>query len=164
MALTVLIPFNTKYYPNKFYGAIIALFLGKNYPVHHKSTKYILLMQEILSKKEIGERIKNLRIKNGLSQAFIANILNLSRSNYSQIELGNQYPSFNTLHEIASYYSKTYDWLLHGTDVKPANESPAKIDLILNDLETSFRTFTSSLKKLEQELNHIKARRAKVRA
>ncbi|WP_316813820.1 helix-turn-helix transcriptional regulator [Pedobacter heparinus] len=120
-------------------------------------------MQEILSKKEIGERIKDLRIKNGLSQAFIANILNLSRSNYSQIELGNQYPSFNTLHEIASYYSRTYDWLLHGTDAKPASESPAKIDVILNDLETSFRNFTSSLKKLEQELNHIKARRAKVR-
>jgi len=134
-----------------------------NYPVHHKSTKYILLMQEILSKKEIGERIKDLRTQHNLSQAFIANILNLSRSNYSQIELGNQYPSFNTLHEIARYYSKTYDWLLHGTDAKAATENPAKIDVILNDLETSFRSFTSSLKKLEQELNHIKSRRAKVR-
>ena len=120
-------------------------------------------MQEILSKKEIGERIKDLRTQHNLSQAFIANILNLSRSNYSQIELGNQYPSFNTLHEIARYYSKTYDWLLHGTDAKAATENPAKIDVILNDLETSFRSFTSSLKKLEQELNHIKSRRAKVR-
>jgi transcriptional regulator with XRE-family HTH domain len=121
-------------------------------------------MQEILSKKEIGERIKDLRLKNTLSQAFIANILNLSRSNYSQIELGNQYPSFNTLHEIARYYSKSYEWLLHGLDPKLAGEGPvAKIDLILNDLETSFQRFTSSLKKLEQELNHIKSRRAKVR-
>ncbi|MNL04891.1 HTH-type transcriptional regulator Xre [compost metagenome] len=120
-------------------------------------------MEEILSKKEIGVRIKDLRVTNGLSQAFIAGILNLSRSNYSQIELGNQYPSFNTLHEIARYYSKTYDWLLHGSDPKPAADSPAKIDVILNDLETSFRSFTMSLKKLEQELNHIKSRRAKVR-
>lgn len=122
-------------------------------------------MEEILSKKDIGERIRVLRINNGLSQAFIANILNLSRSNYSQIELGNQYPTFNTLHEIARYYSKTYEWLLHGEEpVKASTEHPAKIDLIINDLENSFRSFTMSLKKLEQELNHIKSRRAKVRA
>lgn len=121
-------------------------------------------MQEILSKKEIGERIKDLRVKNTLSQAFIANVLKLSRSNYSQIELGNQYPSFNTLHEIARYYSKSYEWLLHGPDPKLTNEEPvAKIDLILNDLETSFKSFTNSLKKLEQELNHIKSRRTKIR-
>ncbi|MDR6782875.1 transcriptional regulator with XRE-family HTH domain [Pedobacter africanus] len=122
-------------------------------------------MEEILSKKDIGERIRVLRITNGLSQAFIANILNLSRSNYSQIELGNQYPTFNTLHEIARYYSKTYEWLLHGEEPpKSATEHPAKIDLIINDLETSFRSFSMSLKRLEQELNHIKSRRAKVRA
>lgn len=122
-------------------------------------------MEEILSKKDIGERIRVLRITNGLSQAFIANILNLSRSNYSQIELGNQYPTFNTLHEIARYYSKTYDWLLHGEEpAKASAEHPAKIDLIINDLETSFRSFNMSLKRLEQELNHIKSRRAKVRA
>ena len=117
-------------------------------------------MQEILSKKEIGERIKELRVNSGLSQAFIANILSLSRSNYSQIELGNQYPSFNTLHEIARYYGKTYDWLLHG-DSAETIEAPAKIGLILSDLENAFKSFTSSLKKLEHELNHIRAKKYK---
>ncbi|TKC62250.1 helix-turn-helix transcriptional regulator [Pedobacter hiemivivus] len=118
-------------------------------------------MQEILSKKEIGERIKELRVNSGLSQAFIANILSLSRSNYSQIELGNQYPSFNTLHEIARYYSKTYDWLLHGDSAEPTPEAPAKISLILSDLENAFKSFTNSLKKLEHELNHIRAKKYK---
>ncbi|MNJ98864.1 transcriptional repressor DicA [compost metagenome] len=118
-------------------------------------------MQEILSKKEIGERIKQLRVSNGLSQAFIANILSLSRSNYSQIELGNQYPSFNTLHEIARYYSKSYEWLLHGDSAEQATEAPAKIGLILSDLESAFKSFTSSLKKLEHELNHIRAKKYK---
>lgn len=118
-------------------------------------------MQEILSKKEIGERIKELRVNSGLSQAFIANILSLSRSNYSQIELGNQYPSFNTLHEIARYYSKSYDWLLHGDNTEQTAEAPAKIGLILSDLESAFKSFTSSLKKLEHELNHIRAKKYK---
>lgn len=116
-------------------------------------------MQEILSKKEIGERIKELRVNGRHSQAFIANILGLSRSNYSQIELGNQYPSFNTLSEIAKYYTKSYDWLLHGTAPTPASEVPVKIALIIEELEISYKNFTSSLKKLEQELNQIKSRK-----
>jgi transcriptional regulator with XRE-family HTH domain len=121
-------------------------------------------MQEILSKKNIGERIKELRVNNGLSQAFIANVLNLSRSNYSQIELGNQYPTFNTLHEIATYYSKTYEWLLHGNSIEQSNETPEKIGLILNELETAFKSFSSSLKKLEHELNLVKSRKYKTRS
>jgi transcriptional regulator with XRE-family HTH domain len=71
-------------------------------------------MQEILSKKNIGERIKILRINNNHSQLFVADILCLSRSNYSQIELGNQFPTFETLYTISRYYNKSYDWLLHG--------------------------------------------------
>ncbi|WP_316818547.1 helix-turn-helix transcriptional regulator [Pedobacter nyackensis] len=118
-------------------------------------------MQEILSKKDIGERIKTLRVNSGLSQAFIANILNLSRSNYSQIELGNQYPSFTTLHEIARYYSKTYEWILHGTMIEQSDETPAKIGAILGEMETAFKQFSSSLKKLEHELSLIKSRKYK---
>jgi len=121
-------------------------------------------MQEILSKKDIGERIKELRLKSGLSQAYIANVLSLSRSNYSQIELGNQYPSFNTLHEIARYYAKSYEWLLHGRNTEQPGETPAKIGSIIGELETAFKSFSSSLKKLEHELNLIKSRkyRAKI--
>lgn len=120
-------------------------------------------MQEILSKKAVGERIKELRVKSGLSQAFIANVLGLSRSNYSQIELGNQYPSFHTLHEIARYYGKTYEWLLHGAIAEQSVETPAKIDLILGELEAAFKNFSSSLKKLEHELSIMKSRKYKAR-
>nr|WP_121273300.1 helix-turn-helix transcriptional regulator [Pedobacter schmidteae] len=116
-------------------------------------------MQEILSKKEIGERIKELRVKSGLSQAFIANVLSLSRSNYSQIELGNQYPSFNTLHEIARYYAKSYEWLLHGHMLELSTETPAKISVLVNDLEATFKHFTVCLKKLEHEIALIKQRK-----
>lgn len=117
-------------------------------------------MQEILSKKDIGDRIKDLRVENGLSQSFIADILNLSRSNYSQIELGNQYPSFHTLHNIARYYSKSYEWILHGTAQESRNEpTVAGIDLIIRDLESTLKNFTSSLEKLEQELKQIKNKR-----
>lgn len=117
-------------------------------------------MQEILSKKDIGDRIKDLRLENGLSQSFIAEILNLSRSNYSQIELGNQYPSFHTLHSIARYYSKSYEWLLHGVISGVQNEEPTvRVDLLIKDLESTLKSFTNSLAKLEQELLQIKNKR-----
>ena len=116
-------------------------------------------MQEILSKKDIGERIKNLRLENSLSQAFIADILDLSRSNYSQIELGNQYPSFNTLHNIARYYSKTYEWLLHGDNNNTGTTPTLKVDMLIKDLESTLKQFNSSLEKMEYELKQIKNKR-----
>jgi transcriptional regulator with XRE-family HTH domain len=82
-------------------------------------------MQEILSKEEIGKRIKEVRIENSHSQAFVSEILKISRSNYSQIEIGNQYPSFESLSKIASYYSKSYDWLLHGRESDAYFQRPA---------------------------------------
>ena len=118
-------------------------------------------MQEILSRKDIGERIKALRVDKGLSQAYIATILNLSRSNYSQIELGNQYPTFTILHAISRYYSKSYDWLLHGTTPEEDQEVPEKLAVLLRDLDISYRHFSNTLKKLEHELQHINARKHK---
>jgi len=115
-------------------------------------------MQEIPSKKTIGERIRSLRIENGFSQSFIAGILDLSRSNYSQIELGNQYPSFNTLHNLARYYSKSYEWLLHGSEQRTGvqEKSPATLEPILKELESNIRTFEACLKTLEHELSTIR--------
>lgn len=93
-------------------------------------------MQENLSKNLIGQRIKLLRIKNNHSQEFIANVLKISRSNYSQIEIGKQYPTFETLSIIASYYSKSYDWLLHGLELKEAGKRPYQKS-ILKELNTA---------------------------
>lgn len=73
-------------------------------------------MQEILSRQKIGLRIRGLRTENALSQEFIAKVVGLSRSNYSQIELGNQFPSYEVLVKIAIFYGKTYDWIIHGED------------------------------------------------
>lgn len=113
-------------------------------------------MQEILSKKILGERIKSLRLEKAYAQADVASFLNLSRSNYSQIELGNQYPTFQTLNVLSRHYNKSYEWLLHGKDIQqepPVNNSLATV---LKDLESHLNNFSQSLKKLEDELQMIK--------
>lgn len=128
----------------------------------YKSTQYKSIMQEILSKVNIGERIKNLRLVHNLSQAAIANILNISRSNYSQIELGNQFPSFDTLHLIARYYSKSYEWILHGeSQDSEDHKSVNKIQSLINNLEKSVTGFKKVIETFEQELIEIKTKKFK---
>lgn len=113
-------------------------------------------MQEILSKKDIGDRIKDLRAKNGLSQSLIADVLNLSRSNYSQIELGNQYPTFHTLYKLARYYGKSYHWLIHGTDEDHAAEGFGTANQLIEELENTLKQFSTTVDKLAKELDVLK--------
>lgn len=113
-------------------------------------------MQEILSKKYIGERIKMLRINNDHSQLFIADILNLSRSNYSQIELGNQYPTFETLYTISRYYSKSYEWLIHGFEDANGGQLSTKEISILFSKKLKQSPIVSNGKKQDIKLVSVK--------
>jgi len=115
-------------------------------------------MQEILSKKLLGERIKSLRIEKAYAQSHVANFLNLSRSNYSQIELGNQYPTFHTLSILSQHYNRSYEWLLHGKEYQLEKPKKQAYSAILHDLEKTLKHFSTSLKKLESELQHIKTK------
>lgn len=114
-------------------------------------------MQEILSKKEIGDRVKSLRLESNLSQAFVADKLSISRSNYSQIELGNQFPSFHTLYLISSLYAKSYEWILHGEhdDFKAVDEPAVKN--AVKEMKHTLDKFRAVLSELEKEFNKIKS-------
>ncbi|MGY0041450.1 helix-turn-helix domain-containing protein [Pedobacter sp. NJ-S-72] len=115
-------------------------------------------MQEILSKKILGKRIKSLRLERAYAQVDVANLLNLSRSNYSQIELGNQYPTFHTLCALSRHYKKSYEWLLHGQDDSAEQQSVLPVAALMSELETSLKNFSLCLEKLENELQNIKTR------
>lgn len=113
-------------------------------------------MQEILSKKILGERIKSLRLEKAYPQAHVASFLNLSRSNYSQIELGNHYPTFNTLNAISRHYNKSYEWLLHGNETIDQEQKTRSFISVMKELEANLKHFSLTLKQLENELQHLK--------
>lgn len=98
-------------------------------------------MQKIASKKEIAERLKSLRKNQGLSQQDISSILGISRSNYSQIEMGKQFPSYPSLVILSRYYSKSYNWLLHGTEEIDNNVPLVKLDTNSGTLEKVLHPF-----------------------
>ena len=64
---------------------------------------------EILSEhnklmKDIGLKIKNLRIKQGIGYIQMAEKIGISRNNYNLMELGKIYFKFSTLLRILDYY------------------------------------------------------------
>ncbi|WP_017259039.1 helix-turn-helix domain-containing protein [Pedobacter arcticus] len=75
-------------------------------------------MQEITSKRILGKRLKSLRVQEQLSQEELAKILEISRSNYSQIELGKQYPTYQSLNLLCKYFEKDYNWILNPNDTE----------------------------------------------
>lgn len=62
-----------------------------------------------LSKKEIGERIINLRLKKGFSQDDLAKSIGISRPSLTQIELGNRGISFNEMQKLSVVLSFSLD-------------------------------------------------------
>ncbi len=57
----------------------------------------------------IGEKLKEIRIKNNLSQAHLADILGICRSAYCNYELGRRQPDFETVKILARYYKLPLD-------------------------------------------------------
>ena len=58
------------------------------------------------------DRLKNAREDRDISQQEMADLLNITQSNYSKIETGIQEPSLNQLMIIAEYFNLTIDELL----------------------------------------------------
>lgn len=80
-----------------------------------------------LSPKDIGQRLANLRKVKGYSQEELANLLDLSRTSLTQIELGNRNLSVIEIKKMADTLSISIDRLL-SSDFTPSellNEEPS---------------------------------------
>ena len=62
------------------------------------------------------ERIRNLRIDNGLTQADVARLLNVSQNTYSQYEIGVMRYPLDAVVELAKFYDVSIDYLVGLTD------------------------------------------------
>lgn len=64
------------------------------------------------NKKETGQKIKNLRIENNLSQQEFADKLGIAQNTVAQYESGLANPSLKILVKIAVLYNTSTDYLL----------------------------------------------------
>lgn len=78
----------------------------------------------------IGERIKNLRKNNKLTQNEFAKIIELSQGRLSELEQNKTKPSSDTLISICNNFNISINWLLTGEDMKgDNNRKPTKAEV-----------------------------------
>ena len=68
-----------------------------------------------------NERLRQLRIENGLTQEQVAAKLSMAYRNYQRLEAKNNTPNFANLLQIADYYDVSVDWLMGRTDKREVN-------------------------------------------
>ena len=64
----------------------------------------------------VGQKIKQLRLENNLTQEELAEKLGKAKSTISMYENGNREPDYETLEEIADYFNVSIEYLLKRTD------------------------------------------------
>ena len=90
-----------------------------------------------MTTNNFAERLKNLRMQRGMSQADLARILDVARTTVSSYENGSRNPDRETLVRIATCFQVSLDYLL-GTDtlgIDPSSEYSAvlkEIHALLN--------------------------------
>ena len=85
----------------------------------------------MVDQKEMGEMIRSLREKKGMTQLEMAEVLNLSDRTISKWETGRGYPDITFIEKIASLFSVSTGELLSGAEVNNRNISG-------NMMKTSF--------------------------
>lgn len=78
----------------------------------------------------IGNKIKNLRTSNNLTQDALAKILEINRNYLSRIETNKSLPTTEVLYKLASYFGISIDNLLGINDQDTAESKKNKIKKI----------------------------------
>lgn len=97
-------------------------------------------------KKKFGKRLKELRLSKGLTQEKLAEDIKMSAKSLSQIELGNNFVSSETLEELCAALNATPKILF---DFEYVDEQP--IDL-LDDIIKRLESNPNRLKELHKIL------------
>ena len=94
---------------------------------------------------EFGERLKTLRLRDGLTQNEIAKKLNISQQSYARWENGKVTPSLDKLTQIATTFGVTTDYLT-GKSIKEQSDDN------LDNIELLFRMNSNGLTEEEKEI------------
>jgi len=102
-------------------------------------------------KKRLGKRIQELRLKNGLTQATLAERVSLAHKSQSCIETGKNYPSAEVIEKYANALNVDVAEILNIEHIRPSNELVEEMTMLLNnadekDIVTAYRILKSFLR------------------
>lgn len=99
-------------------------------------------------KKRLGKRIQELRLKNGLKQATLAEKVNLAHKSQSCIETGKNYPSAEVVERYANALNVDVAEILDIEHIKSSQELIKEINILLKnanekEIVTAYRVLKS---------------------
>lgn len=106
----------------------------------------------------LGERLRSLREKAGLTQKELASHLNVPNQNISNYERGFRQPDYETLQKLADYYDVSTDYLLGRMDISKKENSDDKemIEFFKNpELNLFFKEMADSPEEQIEELRDL---------
>lgn len=101
-------------------------------------------------KKDFGARIKELRIKKGITQYQLAELINIDPKHMSHIETGRSFPKADLIEKLALTFNLEYTELFKTNHLQNRQNKIEKINEILkeisdNDLNVIFKIINSYL-------------------
>ena len=100
-------------------------------------------------KKEIGEKIKRFKKKHGFTQEKLAEVVDISSRNLSNIELGLSYPKPETLEKIMQTLEMSTQELFSNEHLKSDEELLSEINNYINSASTNRLTLEKVYKVLK---------------
>ena len=95
----------------------------------------------------LGQRLKQVRVEKGFSQADVADFLNISRQSISRWETDKAYPDIDNLVELSKYYEISIDELLTETKVlqQEINKKTKQMNKNIQEIENKQRKLNQLL-------------------
>jgi transcriptional regulator with XRE-family HTH domain len=87
--------------------------------------------------KKVDQRIKTLRIENGLTQEGMGEKLGLDRGTISKIERGENAPTAKTLIALREIFGVSIDWILTGEGSKHPIDIDDDLTEMIDDLKNN---------------------------
>jgi transcriptional regulator with XRE-family HTH domain len=114
--------------------------------------------------EQIGNRLRGLREKIGISQRELAKRIDMPYQNISNYERGFRQPDYDTLILLANYYEVTTDYLLYGNteNILLTTNEPVVLeieDIINKNIIIRLDGREITMDELEEMLSYLKARR-----
>lgn len=76
----------------------------------------------------MGQRLRELRLRRKISQEEVARHIGITRSAYSHYEINNRQPVYETLIKLAAYFDVSLDYIIGGSHPKAKSDLPVTPD------------------------------------
>lgn len=108
--------------------------------------------------KDCGKRIQQLRQEMKLSQAQLAEKLNVSQNTIAKIECGLRRPSIDFLLDLAEFFHTSVNYLVFGVPLEEAEKEAllAKIDRAIQEIDSTIEELLKKKEELIQKKNDLK--------